>query len=385
MALRLTVLSDQRAPLGPRGSIVFGVGGGSIGRAHDNDWVLPDPQRYLSAHHARVRFNNSTYHLLDTSTNGVFINERTTALGRRGSYVLRDGDRLRLGEYLIAVSIDDEAAETADTPMPAASSRPAHETASIAANGSAANETLDLEEDLGELWLQPGPTEDAALLAFDKNGQQIGPERALSSTRRERRPGAGSGASGGAASAGIEAFCRGAGVDPAAFSGEARSRALQLAGSLLREAVLGLKGLVLAQREMRDGHQIGVGREDTQRIGLTGLSVEDLLRQLLHGHDTHELDAVQWVRDTLASIRRHDLALVRAQRTALAEFLARLDPEALARNGAAQPGAITDRDVAALVERFRGIASMPPGRLPHLYAEAFARVFAEQFKGGQDS
>jgi hypothetical protein len=37
------------------------------------------------------------------------------------------------------------------------------------------------------------------------------------------------------------------------------------------------------------------------------------------------------------------------------------------------------------VERFRGIASMPPGRLPHLYAEAFARVFAEQFKGGQDS
>jgi predicted component of type VI protein secretion system len=160
---------------------------------------------------------------------------------------------------------------------------------------------------------------------------------------------------------------------------------LQLAGSLLREAVLGLKGLVLAQREMRDGHQIGVGREDTQRIGLTGLSVEDLLRQLLHGHDTHELDAVQWVRDTLASIRRHDLALVRAQRTALAEFLARLDPEALARNGAAQPGAITDRDVAALVERFRGIASMPPGRLPHLYAEAFARVFAEQFKGGQDS
>jgi len=365
MALKLTVLSDQRAPLGPRGSIVFGVGGGSIGRAHDNDWVLPDPQRYLSAHHARVRFNNSTYHLLDTSTNGVFINERTTALGRRGSYVLRDGDRLRLGEYLIAVSIDDEAAETADTPMPAASSRPAHETASIAANGSAANETLDLEEDLGELWLQPGPTEDAALLAFDKNGQQIGPERA--------------------ASAGIEAFCRGAGVDPAAFSGEARSRALQLAGSLLREAVLGLKGLVLAQREMRDGHQIGVGREDTQRIGLTGLSVEDLLRQLLHGHDTHELDAVQWVRDTLASIRRHDLALVRAQRTALAEFLARLDPEALARNGAAQPGAITDRDVAALVERFRGIASMPPGRLPHLYAEAFARVFAEQFKGGQDS
>ena len=343
MALKLTVLSDQRAPLGPRGSIVFGVGGGSIGRAHDNDWVLPDPERYLSAHHARVRFSNGAFHLLDTSSNGVFINERTTALGRRGSYLLRDGDRLRLGEYLIAVSIDDEVAETAAS----APSTPS------AANGAAANETIDME----------GPSEDAAL---------PGGERRRATRRR-------------AASSGFEAFCRGAGVDAAAFSAEAQSRVLQLAGSLLREAVLGLKGLVLAQREMRAAHQIGVGREDMQRIGLTGLSVEDLLRQLMHGHDKHELDAVQWVRDTLASIRSHDVALVRAQRAALAEFLARLDPEALARNGAAQPGAITDRDVAALVERFRGIASMPPGRLPHLYAEAFARVFAEQFKGGQDS
>ncbi len=376
MALKLTVLTDQRAPLGPRGSIVFGVGGGSIGRAHDNDWVLPDPQRYLSAHHARVRFSNGAFHLLDTSSNGVFINERTTALGRRGSYLLRDGDRLRLGEYLIAVSIDDEAAETA-------------ETAPIAANGAAANETIDMEADLGdllqlgpsptgridavEMLLQPGLTEDATLLP--------GPERELSSSRRERRPGARSDA----ASAGFEAFCRGAGVDPTAFSAEAQSRALQLAGSLLREALLGLKGLVLAQREMRTGHQISVGREDMQRIGLTGLSVEDLLRQLMHGHDKHELDAVQWVRDTLASIRRHDVALVRALRAALAEFLARLDPEMLARNDAAHPGAVTERDLAALVERFRGIASMPPGRLPHLYAEAFARVFAEQFKVGQDS
>src|SRR5580700_925066 len=91
MALKLTIVDDQRGQPGRGGSIVFGVGGGGIGRAHDNDWVLPDPQRYLSAHHARVRFSNGAFHLLDTSSNGVFINERTTALGRRGSYVLRDG------------------------------------------------------------------------------------------------------------------------------------------------------------------------------------------------------------------------------------------------------------------------------------------------------
>ena len=46
MALRLTVVSEQREALGSRASIVLGIAGGSIGRAHDNDWVLPDPNCY---------------------------------------------------------------------------------------------------------------------------------------------------------------------------------------------------------------------------------------------------------------------------------------------------------------------------------------------------
>ena len=45
MALKLTVLGEQSASLGSRECIVIGVGGGTIGRAHDNDWVLPDPDR----------------------------------------------------------------------------------------------------------------------------------------------------------------------------------------------------------------------------------------------------------------------------------------------------------------------------------------------------
>ena len=100
MALKLTVLSEQHASLGSRECIVIGVGGGTIGRAHDNDWVLPDPNRYLSAHHARVKFRDGSYHLFDTSSNGIFINDRPEALGRRGSYVLQDGDLLRPRERL---------------------------------------------------------------------------------------------------------------------------------------------------------------------------------------------------------------------------------------------------------------------------------------------
>ena len=54
MALRLEVISNQRQTLGALSSIVLGVSGGSIGRALDNDWALPDPRRYLSGHHAQI-------------------------------------------------------------------------------------------------------------------------------------------------------------------------------------------------------------------------------------------------------------------------------------------------------------------------------------------
>ena len=61
------------------------VEGGTIGRSADNDWVLPDPQRYVSAHHARVHFRDGHFYLQDVSTNGVFVNDDTEPLAKRGS------------------------------------------------------------------------------------------------------------------------------------------------------------------------------------------------------------------------------------------------------------------------------------------------------------
>src|SRR5579864_9430842 len=113
MALKLTILSEQREQLGALSSIVLGVRGGGFGRASDNDWVLPDPLRYLSAHHARVQFKNGSYLLLDTSTNGVYVNEGSAPIGRRGTYPLRHGDILRFGNYQVSVSIDVEPANEA--------------------------------------------------------------------------------------------------------------------------------------------------------------------------------------------------------------------------------------------------------------------------------
>jgi type VI secretion system FHA domain protein len=107
MALRLRVVSEHSTRLGPLATTkVFGVHGGSIGRGPDNEWILPDPDRYLSGKHARVDFRAGTYVLVDTSSNGTYVNGSQVPLGKYHDYVLKDGDYVRLGQYEFLVSID---------------------------------------------------------------------------------------------------------------------------------------------------------------------------------------------------------------------------------------------------------------------------------------
>jgi type VI secretion system protein len=106
MAIKLRVVSEHYRDLGENRSRVFGVNGGSVGRAPDNDWVLPDSKRVVSGHHFVVQYHGGKYWLSDTSTNGVFVNDADDPVSVQGRYELRDGDRLRVGDYAIVVSVD---------------------------------------------------------------------------------------------------------------------------------------------------------------------------------------------------------------------------------------------------------------------------------------
>ena len=392
MALKLTILSEQREQLGPLASIVFGVGGGGLGRANDNDWVLPDPQRYLSAHHARIQFRAGTFMLLDTSTNGVYVNDSTVPIGRRGSHPLRDGDVLRFGNYQVSVAIDMEpgleaqapeasAIFSVDAPTPPAATASARHDIGASLN---VRDLLNGEESPSSssssrvrphgAFGQAPLTEDTALLAFD-SGLRSAPHNLLNPKAVSRHARNTDRAV--ESLSAIEAFCRGAGIDPKDLTPEAPARLLQLAGVLLREALVGLKGLALSQREIREQTHIEVGKENLQHIGLTGLPVEDLLLRLLLGHERHDLDAVQWVREMLSSTRRHDLAMMAALQRAFSDFIARLEPRALVQTDTRDT---TVADWSALSARFRSITDAPAGTLPHLFIESFARAFIAAYR-----
>lgn len=121
MELKLEITNP---PDGSPDSLVhtFGAKGGSIGRGKRNSWVLPDPEKVISARHAKVIFENGEYYLEDTSTNGVFINSPEALIGKENRVRLNDGDQFYVGDYVIRVSLSEDVPSGESPPRPASDS-----------------------------------------------------------------------------------------------------------------------------------------------------------------------------------------------------------------------------------------------------------------------
>ncbi len=107
MALKLTITSTHKDLVGNDHVREFSETGGTIGRSLENDWILPDPDRFISGKHATVDFRRGAWYLADVSSNGVYVNKDIEPLGRGNPRRLFNGDRLRMGDFEFAVSIDE--------------------------------------------------------------------------------------------------------------------------------------------------------------------------------------------------------------------------------------------------------------------------------------
>jgi type VI secretion system FHA domain protein len=80
-----------------------------IGRDPKCDWPIPDRELALSARHCEIVRVGTKQVLRDLSTNGTFVNGSRKRLA--GDHVLRHGDRIVLGSFLVEVSVVSDAAE----------------------------------------------------------------------------------------------------------------------------------------------------------------------------------------------------------------------------------------------------------------------------------
>jgi type VI secretion system FHA domain protein len=95
----------------------FGSKGGTLGRAPDTTLTLADPERHVSRIHATVACEAGDFIITDLGTvNPLRINGQPLGQGNRAR--LADGDELAIGDYLLAVSIEEPAlAATKSAPI----------------------------------------------------------------------------------------------------------------------------------------------------------------------------------------------------------------------------------------------------------------------------
>jgi type VI secretion system protein len=425
MALRLRVVSNHAKILGPEGTKIFGVHGGSIGRASDNDWILPDPERYVSGHHASVEYRDGGYWLTDTSSNGTYLNEETAPISDAGAQALKDGDRLRIGDYELIVTID------------AVNDFPPEKSAIVAYDGlgsSAARQSTadDLGESLNlDALLAPESSGSRSVKPVNAYGQAIDLPRISStdapltpkprvpvrpqaaaakpgeqpwnlSTRRRidpyRSPPKDSDADSEAnvrasaepapgLDAGLQALCRGAGIDPSGIPGALQPQVLPLAGQILREVVMGLMEIMQVRAELKNRFRITqetVQAADNNPLRFSA-GVEEALRKLFEQQGTRYLGPVEAVRESLREIRQHQQAMVSAMEVAFNDFLQRLDPQELQERfdrGGKRGGLLGATNKMKYWdlygELYHTLKQNPKDEFPHTFVEEFARAYEEK-------
>lgn len=92
-----------------------------IGRSPEADWQIDDPDMFVSRAHCRITADQDGYFVTDISSSGLFIDDSPSALGPGNSVRLRNGMRLRLGDYVMGVDLQtdqrDQTAYTAPSPV----------------------------------------------------------------------------------------------------------------------------------------------------------------------------------------------------------------------------------------------------------------------------
>ena len=185
---------------------------------------------------------------------------------------------------------------------------------------------------------------------------------------------------------GLTAFCRGAGIDPHSFSPETRGAALQLAGQLLRESVLGLMDLNQSRNEFRNRFRITPQPNDGPESPLNfSRGVDEALVRLLTTLSTRA-GSVEAIRENFRELKAQNTASLTATRAAFEEFLNRVDPKELEERfeRATKRGVFGTQNKAKYwelyAEMFSGLAQRPADGFPHLFTEAFAKAFEAKLR-----
>jgi type VI secretion system protein len=188
------------------------------------------------------------------------------------------------------------------------------------------------------------------------------------------------------APASLDAFFRGAGLPAQRLDDKQAEQVLRRLGQLLREVVLGVTENLHLRAEQKNVLRVPTTTIQPQNNNPLkfSASVEEALYNLLFRESAEYLSAVDAVRETFGDIKQHQQRLLAAVRTAVADYVGRLDPEELenkvsnGRSGGLMQAANKLKYWDLFKDLYQVVSQHQPGQFPHQFLEELARAYEHE-------
>lgn len=386
MTLQLEILSEHRDLVGDDAVREFNDEGGSIGRSLESDWILPDPDRYISGRHAMIDFKGGIYYLVDLSTNGVYVNDEHEPIGKGNPRRLFNGDRLRLGDFEIAVSLDHgESIATPLEPDPPTVVPDNIEQLVPETVFKTGVQLLDEEEITGDDEFQSAlfgssPTTETAVDVYvedlaepeaEKKKPVIQPTR-VNVTSDDL----------------FDTFLDGLGMSRADLHASVDpAEVMQNAGEVMREFVEGIAKLLVSRANLKTAFRLDQTAVLPRHNNPLKLSqnIADSIKQLLIGREGEYLGPRDAVREVCRDLLFHQDAFLDAMTAAFVEFADRFDPEELKASFERSIGSKPLFSFMNTMKYWQLYCDIYPvmtekggGRFPNMFAEEFVQSYERQ-------
>ena len=358
--ITLTITNVDRLPDGGPTSYTASGGRFEIGRDPFRDWALADPQLYISGRHCEIAPGPDGYLLNDISRNGTFVNGAQQRV--KSPYLLRDGDVLTIGTYVILVRLSQAAGFAAPpaaadnpwggddeediwgagppSPAPPMNRRVFHPPAArqklpdfvdyhidMPAARNAPPDNGSVAPDRGAFGAYPRPGPAGGLPP--QPAIPIPPAAEPQADPFARRPPA---ASAGREERLLAAFCEGAQLSPHVLANRDAAELFREIGAMMLtvsdEVAQLLKARASARAMVKTADRTMIGAQDNNPLKfLPGAS--EALEAMLSRDRPGYLDGQRAFTQAFADLKRHEMATYAAMQRALARLLDDLSPEAV--------------------------------------------------------
>ena len=386
MPLQMQIISEHSDIVGDDAVRLF-RDGGTIGRSLQNDWILPDPDRFISGRHATVDFKGGIYYLADLSTNGVYVNDDCEPIGRGNPRRLFNGDKVRMGDFEMMVSIDEgEDLVMPETPKPSVVPDNIEQLVQedILKTGV---QLLDEEELTGDDEFQ------SALFGGSFDGSlgesSIMPEEPSNHVEPIAKAAAMLADPDGISADDLfDSFLDGLGISRADLNKSVdQAEAMQNAGQVLREFVAGTAKLLASRANLKNAFRLDQTTVLPRHNNPLKLSANtnDSIKQLLIGHEGEYLGPQDAVREVCRDLLCHQDAFLDAMNTAFIEFSDRFDPDELSESFDHTMNSIRlfafmnkSKYWDLYCDLYPIMTEKGGGRFPQMYAEEFVKAYERQ-------